>query len=287
MNFLGLDDAFSSYANSNYVILPIPYERTVSYGRGTQYGPQAIVEASTQVELYDVMLDSEAYKAGIHTLPPLQINHLVPNDIKAPIANQINQLLTDQKYVCALGGEHSITPAIANAFESHYTDLTVVQFDAHADLRDSYEGEPMSHACAMARVRETLPAVQIGTRSLSIDEARKINQACWPVFFAHELDSDFHWIDRMIKSIQTENVFITFDVDAFCSSILPATGTPEPGGLSWHQVMKSLHAIFLNKNVVGMDIVELAPIQNYHAYDFMIAKLAYHTIGLHEKYNGY
>lgn len=260
------------------MVLPVPYEATVSYGKGTSQGPSSIIHASAQVELYDEETGGEAYRVGVATLPALDVKGVRPSKLRRVVAPAVDAILADGKWPLILGGEHSITPAIMDAFKGRSVDMTVVQFDAHADLRESYEGEPMSHACAMARVRESYPAVQIGIRNLSIEEAETAKKKGYSIFYADVIRRDNSWMERAMGSITTENVYVTFDLDAFDSSVMPATGTPEPGGMNWWQAMDFLKMLFARKKILGMDIVEFAPIPNYHACDFLAAKLAYKSI---------
>jgi len=277
-DFLGLGNESSSYEDAQIVVLPVPYEGTVSYGKGTSNAPEAILEASAYVETYDRETNCEPCDLGITTLPPLSVADLSPSELSQKLEKAVHSILSDGKHPLVLGGEHSITPASVKAVKSICDDLTVVQLDAHADLREEYEGEAGSHACAMARVREICPVVQVGIRSFSKEEGELVDREKLPIFPADLIHRDPDWINEAIGAIDFENVFITLDVDVFDGSVLPATGTPEPGGLDWQQVTSFLAMLFSKKRVVGMDIVELAPIDGFHAYDFMIAKLAYKCI---------
>lgn len=278
-NFLGLSEEHSTYSTARVAVLPLPYEGTVSYGRGTAKGPQAIINASSQVELYDEDIDGEAYKIGIATLPAVGLTGLDTLQMSQRVGAQVLKILNDKKFPVCLGGEHSITPAIVEAVCSIYNDVTVIQFDAHADLRQEYEGNPLSHACALARVREICPAVQVGIRNLSVEEAAWIKKDNLPVYFAKDIHNSTDWMSRAITDIKTQNVYLTIDVDAFDSSIMPATGTPEPGGLNWYQITSFIKLLTKSKKMVGCDLVELAPIAGLHACDFLVAKLAYKCIG--------
>jgi len=278
-NFLGLAPADSNYSRARVVVLPIPYEATVSYGRGTARGPAAIIKASQQVELYDEELSRESFEIGVATLDPVDVSGTAPSEIYDRIAPPIRKILQDKKVPFSLGGEHSITPAIFAEVHRFHPDTTVLQLDAHADLRQEYEGEPMSHACAMARVRELSPAVQVGIRNISRAEAQWVERDRLPVFFAHQMRNDPEWMKRALTAIKTDKVYVTIDVDAFDSSLMPMTGTPEPGGMGWYEVTDFLRLVFGHKEVIGLDIVELAPREGMHAQDFLAAKLAYKCIG--------
>jgi agmatinase len=279
-NFLGISDEQADYAKAKAAVLSIPYEATVSYGGGTMRGPAAIIDASDHVELYDEELGLEPYTVGVATPRPIDVEGLATSKLADRIAPAVKKVLSDGKWPLILGGEHSITPALLHAYEGHRGKLTVVQFDAHADLRDSYEGDRMSHACAMARARELFPAVQVGIRSMSEGEVPLAKRHAGEIFYAHEMKRDNRWMERALSKIATDEVYITFDVDALDASVMPATGTPEPGGMNWWQCVDFLKMLFKEKDVVGMDIVELAPIEHMHAYDFLIAKLAYKCLGL-------
>lgn len=278
-NFLGLDDELSSYEGSKVVVLPVPYEATVSYGRGTSKGPAAIIEASQQVELYDEELGCEPCDVGVATLDSLDLKGVSPSELRAAVAPTVSRILEDGKLPMVLGGEHSITPAVVSAVAEKNSKITIVQFDAHADLREEYEGERMGHASAMARVRESLPAVQVGIRNLCRDEAERARRDGLDIFYAKDMRRDDSWMKRALGCIKTDDVYITIDLDAFDSSLMPSTGTPEPGGMDWYQVTDFLRLVATQKRVIGYDVVELAPIERFHAPDFLAAKLAYKCIG--------
>lgn len=268
-----IPEKLTKYGSAHFVVVPVPYEQTTSYGRGTKNGPRAICEASAQVELFDEELQKETYHRGIHTLPVLKPS-------LEELEKTAAKILADKKFPIVLGGEHTISAACVRACKKFYKNLSVVQFDAHADLRDEYEGTRLSHACVMRRVYETgAKFVQIGIRSHSIEEAEfisksKINKP----FYAHEIFSSNDWAGEAINLL-TDDVYLTFDVDALDPSIVPATGTPEPGGLGWHQTVNFLKKLCASKNVVGADFVELAPKKGEPLSDFTIAKLIYKLIG--------
>lgn len=277
MRYFDLPEEFSG-ENSKVVILPVPLEQTVSYGTGTARGPEAILEASQQVELYDEELKQETYSVGIETHEALDVSG-THADVLARLENAVATLSARGKVPFVLGGEHSITPACVRGVAKHHKNITVVQFDAHADLRDEWEGTKLSHACTMARVREQFPAVQIGIRNLSKEEMDWIERDNLPVFFARKIRHGENWIEKVIKAIKTDDVYITIDIDGLDSSIMPATGAPEPGGLGWYQITDALRAICKKKRVVGFDLVELSPQPGLHAPDFLAAKLIYKCIG--------
>lgn len=263
---------------SEVSILPVPFELTTSYGKGTANGPQAIFEASQQVELYDEELDDEPYMLGIRTLEPISVEGSA-EDVLNRVEQATHSIVADGKFPILLGGEHSITPAAVRGVAKKLGDLTVIQLDAHADLRQEYEGTGLSHACSMARVREMFSAVQIGIRSMSKAEAEWIKRDELAVFLAKDLYEDDGWIETALAAIKTELVYITIDVDVFDASVIPETGTPEPGGLGWYQTLRFLRSLMNRKKAAGLDIMELAPQVGRHSSDYTIAKLLYKCIG--------
>jgi agmatinase len=275
--FGGLRKPFSDYKTARFAVLPVPYEKTVSYGRGTAKGPKAIIDASRNLELYDEEIDFMPAEAGIATLKPLVVK-AAPEAMMAKVCGATSKILSDGKFPVLLGGEHSITPGAVKAVKSHVGEFSVLQFDAHSDLRDSYRGSRFSHACAMARAREHADTVHVGIRSVGDDEADLVKRLRGEgkLFFA----SDVLGCDRAgdIVSALRENVYITFDVDCFDPSIMPSTGTPEPGGLGWYDVLRILRAVAKERTVVGFDIMELAP-NGIKASDFTAARLAYKMMG--------
>jgi agmatinase len=282
-NFLGLDDNTSNFENAKVVILPVPYEATTSYGAGTSAGPSAIIEASRYIELYDQELDKEPSEVGIATLPSLELTGAGPQDAIRELREAYDKILEagSDKFVIVLGGEHSISSAPILAWTERMKGkrLSVLQFDAHTDLRHEYEGSPYSHAAVMHRVHENVDLVAVGIRALTREErelARRTKNI--HLFLADDIHSGDAWMDDVMKLLG-EHVYISFDVDGFDPSLVPSTGTPEPGGLQWYQVMKLLRRVFTERNVVSADIVELAPIPGLSAPDFLVAKLAYKMIG--------
>lgn len=268
----GLPDPYGSEPFAKIVILPIPFDRTTTYQQGTDQGPEAITQASRNLELYDIETDSEVYLKGIYTAPPLLSQ--TSEEMLESAYQQVLSFIQKEKFVVTIGGEHSISYAPIRAHSEHYPQLTVLQLDAHADLQDAYENNPWSHASVMARVQE-LPYVKkiisVGIRSLSKAELKNLNRP--DTFFAHELEGD-QWIDQVLEKISNP-VYITFDLDAFDSSLMPSTGTPEPGGLQWNQTMKLLKRVAKEKTIVGFDVVELCPQPNNPAPDYLAAKLIY------------
>ena len=275
-NFLGLPQIYSDYKRSRFVILPVPYEQTTSYKAGTKEGPQAIISASKQVELFDEELKTEPYKTGICTLNELEPISRGPEEMVEKIYKVGRELVKDKKIVVMLGGEHTISIGMIKAYKQRYKDLSVLQLDAHADLRDSFQGSQFSHACTMRRVREIAPAVQVGIRNTSLEEHKWIRKEKLNLFIAPE--KDLSWLDKAL-SLLSSNVYLTLDLDFFDPSIMPSVGTPEPGGFLWYETLDLLRTLSSKKNIVGFDIVELCPQPGNIAPDFMAAKLIYKIIG--------
>ncbi|MFA4967361.1 MAG: agmatinase [Candidatus Margulisiibacteriota bacterium] len=266
--FLELEPEYSQYKTSKFVVVPCPHEASVSYGAGTKRGPQAILDASFYVENFDEELKMETYKkAGIHTAKPCTIKTLTTT---------MNKIVKDNKIPIVLGGEHSITPEAIKSVYAKYPRLSVLQFDAHADLRNEYHGNKNSHASAMRRVLEICPAVQVGIRNISPEEYEFANKSgqIKKIHFAEHLD-----VAEKVTSQLSDQVYITFDVDAFDSSVMPSTGTPEPGGFFWYEILDILREVCRLKKVVGADFVELMPIKGFFAPDFTMAKLIYRLMG--------
>ena len=282
-NFLGLDEEKSAFQKARVVILPVPYEATTSYGAGTGAGPAAIIDASRYIELYDQELDTEPYDVGIATLPALELTGAGPETAVRELRDAYDRIVQagPDKFVIALGGEHSISsaPILSWVERMKGKRLSVLQFDAHTDLRHEYEGSPFSHAAVMHRVHDQVDLVAVGIRALTRDErelARKSSNV--HLFLADDIHTGDAWMEQVISRLGPD-VYISFDVDAFDPSLVPATGTPEPGGLQWYPVMKLLRRVFGERNVVSADIVELAPIPGFAAPDFLVAKLVYKMIG--------
>jgi agmatinase len=280
-NFGGISEQESQYEKARAVIFPVPLERTTTYERGTRHGPAAILAASRNMELYDEELELETYQEiGIATLPPIDTIDGSLDEVITEIFTAQCALLDDDKFPVALGGEHSLTPPLVNAVARKYKDLSVLQIDAHADLRNEYQGNRASHACAMRRVLETCPAVQVGIRSLSVEEARAIPKLRTKIYWASDIVRAplKSWIAKVAADL-SQHVYLTIALDGFDPSFVPATGTPEPGGLDWYQVTSLIRAVAEHKKIVGMDVVELLPQPGDHASDFLAAKLVYKCLG--------
>lgn len=280
MNFGGIDEEqYSALDNARILILPVSYEGTVSYGTGTGGGAMAIVDASRNMELYEEETDSEVYKLGIHTLPEFTSRD-TPEAMMADLYSYSRKLLELDKFVCMLGGEHSISAPIIKAHNEKFENLSVLQIDAHADLRDTYDGTPHSHASIMARVVKDMriPSVQVGIRSISGDEARSLNVGLpTKIFWARDIVGKTDWIEKAINSL-TENVYLTIDIDGLDPSIVPTTGTPEPGGLGWYETLTLIRTLAESKRVVGMDLVEYSYFENYDSPAFLCSKLVYKSL---------
>jgi agmatinase len=275
--FGGLEPELSNFDNARVLIWPVPFEKTVSYGHGTGEGPAAIIDASRYMELYDEELQGETARIGIHTLPAIDTDR-DPEVMMRELERAALELLETGKFLCMLGGEHSISSPVVRAFSRKFPKLSVLQIDAHADLRESYEGSRYSHASAMRRILEICPAVQVGIRSLSIDEARVIHTLPTQIFYAKDIVGRTDWIDRAIDSL-TDDVYLTFDIDGLDPSIVPSTGTPEPGGLLWYEVLNFMRRVAEKRNVIGMDLVELSGSSTSNTSSFLSAKLIYKILG--------
>ncbi len=289
-NFLGLDEATSAFDDARVVLLPVPYEATTSYGGGTAGGPAAILEASRYIELYDQELDAEPSDAGICTLPALHLTGAGPETAVRALREAYDAVLdaAPGKFVILLGGEHSVSSAPIRAWADRLgrednaggsRRLSVLQLDAHTDLRPEYEGSAYSHASVMHRVHESVDLVAVGIRALTRAERELARDAeNIHLFLADDIHDGEAWMDEVIGRLG-DDVYISFDVDCLDPALVPATGTPEPGGLEWYPVLKLLRRVFAARNVVAADVVELAPIPGFPAPDFLVAKLIYKMIG--------
>lgn len=270
--FGGLPDEYAN-ENGKIVILPVPFDKTTTYQKGSDKGPEALIEASRNMELYDIETDFEVYTLGIYTAP--EVDSPDSKAMVADVQKQVSSFLQQGKFVATIGGEHGISQAPIRAYAEKYPGMSILQLDAHADLPPAYEGDPLSHASVMARVKE-IPSLStiaaVGIRSMSSEELPYLDRS--NTYFAHTLWKDDKWIDKVVDSL-SEKVYITLDLDVFDSSIMPSTGTPEPGGLTWYQVTSLLRAVAEKRQIVGFDIVELCPNPNDKSPDFLAAKLLY------------
>ncbi len=277
-NFLGIPSGFSEFEKSEFVILPVPYEQTTTYQVGTKHAPQAIIAASQEVETFDEELKFEAFKAGICTLNPLDVSSAGPAAMLDRICETTRELIGAGKRVGMIGGEHTVSIGAVRAFKEKYPLLSVLQMDAHADLRDSYQENKFSHACVMRRIAEICPFVGVGVRNLSLEEHAFVQETKRDVFFSQEMKDNSRWKEQVMDKLNPD-VYLTFDLDVLDPSIMPAVGTPEPGGLLWYETLDFLKELIQKKNVVGFDVVELCPIPGMVAPDFLAAKLIYKIIG--------
>ncbi len=261
------------------MVLPIPYDQTSTWHQGADKGPAAILHASANMELYDIETRSEPFLAGIHTAEPL-VCDAPPDVLYEQVRDQVRQYIADGKFVLTLGGNHCVPigscQAACEAFPRE--KVSILQIDAHSDLRESYQGNAYSHACAMARMQAWAKPVGVGIRSMDSSERENVDQA--DIFLASDIAADPHWIDKVMAKLE-DRVYLTIDLDGLDPSIMPATGTPEPGGLGWYQVMNLLTRLFAEKQVLSADIVELCPRPELFHADFLAAKLAYKILALH------
>jgi agmatinase len=269
-NFGGLEDEFLNYENSKIVVLPVPFDKTSSWIKGSDRGPKAIIEASMNMELYDLETNSEVYKKGIFTDEDLI--SVGSEEMIESVYIKVKKLIKDGKFVVTLGGEHTVSLPAIKAHHEIYKDISILQLDAHTDMRDSYLDDKYSHASVMARVQEiTNDIISIGVRSLDLSELENINKN--NVFFAKDICNSEEWIGQAVGKLN-KNVYISIDLDVFDPSVIPSTGTPEPGGLEWYPILKFLKEVCKNRNLIGFDVVELCPTEN-KASDFTAAKLIY------------
>ena len=283
--FIG-SEAESTYRDAKVVILPIPYEKTTTYRQGCQNAPQAIISASQQLEAYDIELGLEVCQhTAIFTTEAIASTkanpELTPETMVDTVCDRVSEHIADGKFIIALGGEHSITAGVVKAYREQLSQpFTVIQIDAHGDMRHSYEGSIYNHACVMRRVLDLgLPTLPVGIRSICLEEAELIKQQNIPVVWAKDIYRDPDWIEKAIALISTQKVFITIDLDGLDPSLMPGVGTPEPGGLNWYELTKFLRGIFSKYQVIGCDVMELAPTSDSVVSEFTAAKLIYKLIG--------
>lgn len=269
--YAGIPEEYSTIENSEIVLVPVPYDGTSTYGKGADLGPDAIFDASENMELYDIETDSEVYLKGVYIAPAV-LEESSPEAMVDAVETTITSYLDLGKFVTMLGGEHSVTIGSIKAFNKKYDDLTVLQLDAHSDLRPEYNGTKNNHACALHEASKTTNLVQVGIRSMDTVELPFLNKE--KLFTSYAIRSNSNWQNDVVSKLG-KNVYITIDLDAFDPSIMPSTGTPEPGGLMWNETLDLLKKVFQNSNVVGFDIVELAPIEGFSGPDFLAAKLYY------------
>lgn len=276
-NFCG--DERSDFNECKVVVLPVPYDSTTSYNPGARNGPHAIIQASRNLEWYDVELRGSPGDIGIFTLDELEPSMKSPEETIARVEEAITEILEKGKFPVVIGGEHSVSLGAIRSVNAAYENISVLQLDAHADLRDKYEGTKYNHACVMRRARELCNVVQVGIRSMSEEEALYVEDEGIRLFMADEILERREGLLEEVLEMLSDNVYITVDVDVFDPSYLPATGTPEPGGLGWYDVLSILRPVFGRRRVVGFDVVELSPIPGDVSSDFLVAKLIYKMVG--------
>ena len=271
LNFGCLSQEYSAPENAGVAIVPVPYDGTSTWLKGADKGPEAIIQASANMELYDIETDSEVYRKGIFTDRPIE-QKLSPEDMVKAVKERVRHHIQKDRFTVVIGGEHSVSVGSVMAHVERYNDITVLQLDAHCDLRDEYEGSKYNHACVMARIRELCPIVQVGIRSMDSCEKEFLDKG--RVFFAEDIHNNTRWVNEVAARLP-QQVYVSIDLDVLDPSIMSSTGTPEPGGLLWYDVLALLRAICNQKNVVGFDVVELCPDSRNRAPDFMAAKLIY------------
>ena len=280
-NFMGLEDEYASFKKAKVVLMPAPYDRTTTYLHGTSLGPSAIIDASRYLERYDDELNQETFKIGIHTMEALGIEKLNSEEMVEKIYASTLELLKAGKFPVMLGGEHSVSIGAVKAFRETYPNVSVLHLDAHYDLRNEYFGSRLNHGCVARRIAEICPVVQVGTRSMSKEEkdflAAQANGKVKSISVYDILDTPL-WKDKTTNSLG-ENVYISIDLDVFDPAIMPAVGTPEPGGIGWYETLDLLRDVSKDRKVVGFDVVELCPIKGQVASDFLAAKLIYRLLG--------
>ncbi|WP_370226588.1 agmatinase [Mesoflavibacter sp.] len=269
--YAGIPEEFSKLEKAKVVLIPVPYDGTSTWQKGADKGPKAFLDASENMELYDIETDTEVYQQGVFLADAVTENSS-PEAMVDAVHQATKRYIKKNKFVTIFGGEHSISIGTIRAFNEMYPNLTVLQLDAHADLRKEYEGSKCNHACAVYEASQTTNLIQVGIRSMDAIEKTVMDEE--KTYFAHEMVEDSTWMDSAIDQM-TDNVFITIDLDVFDPSIMPSTGTPEPGGLLWYETLDFLRQIFEEKNVVGFDIVELCPNKDEKSSDFLAAKLYY------------
>ena len=276
-NFGDVEKEFSDFEKSRVIILPVPYEATTTYGKGTKEGPGAIIDASQNMELYDEETDCEPYKVGIHTLKEFKEGFDSPQKMIKALADRAQGLFSSAKLVIALGGEHTITLGMVEGLRKEEEDFSILIIDAHTDLRNSYEGTKYSHACVSRRLIEKNRIVQVGIRSLCQEEADFIKKENLKLFYAKDIVGREEWMKKVISRL-SDKIYLSIDLDFLDPSIMPAVGTPEPGGLGWYETLKFLRLLTKEKKILGIDVVELCPASQDIPSSFTAAKLIYKLI---------
>ena len=262
---------YTQFSTSKIVLLPVPYDGTSTYVKGADKGPRALLEASFNMEFYDIQTKTEVFKQGIYTEASLE-GFNSPEEMVASVEKKVIELLNNNKFVALIGGEHSVSIGSIYAHAKKYKDISVLQLDAHSDLRDEYHNSKNNHACVMSRAKQVANIVQVGIRSSDISEISRMDKGS--VFFAKDIYNNKKWIKKAIKKLK-KKVYLTIDLDVFDPSLFPSTGTPEPGGLFWYDVIEFMYELFKSREVVGIDLVELCPNEQNKSSDFIASKLLY------------
>ncbi|AER40830.1 MAG: agmatinase [Flavobacteriales bacterium] len=270
--FAGIPKKYATLEKSQIVLIPVPYDSTETWKKGSNRGPEAFLSASEHMELYDIETDSEVYKKGIFLAAPIGNTSLSSNKMIEKVYHTTKKYLLKEKFVTLIGGEHSISIGSIRAFGEKYTDMSILHMDAHTDLRPKYNGNPYNHACSMFEASKKYPLIQIGIRSMDVLEKKYIQNE--NIFYFHKIYQNDSWMKEAIQRL-SQNVFISIDIDVFDPSIAPSTGTPEPGGFFWYEILKFFRMVFENKKIIGFDIVELLPNKKDYSTDFLSVKLYY------------
>lgn len=277
LNYGEFEEEFTVYENAAIAILPVPYDGTSTWLKGADKGPKAILEASVNMEFYDIETDSEVFTHGITTLEPVTEDSS-PEAMAAEVERRVDALLKDKKFPVVLGGEHSVSIGVFRAFAKHYDEFSILQLDAHSDMRPEYEGSTHNHACVMARGKEVATVAQVGIRSSAIEEKENIDPD--RIFYAHEIkESDSSWMYQVSQKL-SDNVYVTIDLDVLDPAYMPSTGTPEPDGLAYRDIINFLKLINERHNIIGLDVVELCPNEINKAPDFLASKLIYQILSM-------
>lgn len=277
LNYGEFEEEFTMYENAAIAILPVPYDGTSTWLKGADKGPKAILEASVNMEFYDIETDSEVFTHGIATLDPVTEDSS-PEAMAAEVERRVSALLEDKKFPVILGGEHSVSIGAFRAFAEHYEEFSILQLDAHSDMRPEYEGSTHNHACVMARGKEVATVAQVGIRSSAVEEKENIDPD--RIFYAHDIkESDSSWMYQVSQKL-SDNVYVTIDLDVFDPAYMPSTGTPEPDGLAYRDIINLLKLINERHNIIGLDVVELCPNDMNKAPDFLASKLIYQILSM-------
>ncbi|MFH1079294.1 MAG: agmatinase [Pseudomonadota bacterium] len=278
MNFGGIEPEYADFEKALFVVLPVPYDLTSTYRSGSRLGPAAILDASAHMELYDKELGRETYQCGIHTLSFLEPDARGPKEMVEAVRRKTAEVVASGKIPVMLGGEHSVTFGCVQALKEKFPALAALQLDAHADIRDAYQGSPYSHASVARRISECCPLVQVGIRSMSAEEADFLSKSPVKSFSADNVLQERDWCEAVVRHLQGD-VYISVDLDVLDPAFMPATGTPEPGGIGWKDLLRLIRAVSKKCRIRGFDVVELSPIPGLVAPDFLAAKLTYRMMG--------